>query len=348
MRRFIAGMLLIGAMGCQTTSAKGAADEADAKARQAASTQPLQLVWEASSVPGEDGEQLNVALVTRVLREQGGKLEVVGELPGALVVADEQVWAITTTATPRPHYRCPDCSAPDVAPECYDTLGEQVEVSRPGLQLATLDKAKLTTLNLFDEPSPEDNAGDYDEALWPMAQVGPYLFVHGSLYRYACGAAHGNSGQDFAVIDVRTGQPVQLLSEAERAKLYAVQAPQAAKLLAQSDALDEEDRAPEKLELTMLAPRVSGQAVSMTYQFTMPSCYACSDGAWSSYTVSASVEADAVPEALAPHTTISPALASYLAQPTSDRLMGRGWSVATGASLAAINAKLAEAAQAAQ
>lgn len=137
-------------------------------------------------------------------------------------------------------------------------------------------------------PFPGDQANDVQQSARLLASVGPFVFVEESTYTYTCGA-HGNTGVSFAIWNLEEGRSVDMLSDLpDREHLLA-----AGKRIidARPDVIDF-SRPSDPPALTELLPRIGkhGQ-LEATALVTVPSCYACTEGGWSSYTVSAQVPA---------------------------------------------------------
>jgi hypothetical protein len=131
-----------------------------------------------------------------------------------------------------------------------------------------------------------------------VATVGPYLFVRESTYAYTCGA-HGNVGAAFTIwnADRQAAVDVDLVDLAIASEAQA----RAASVLSSDEdvkAFVEKDDEPE-IALTEVLPHYRRDAeLAIDLQFTSPTCYACSDGAWSSYSKSTTRTARAIPTAL--------------------------------------------------
>jgi hypothetical protein len=135
-------------------------------------------------------------------------------------------------------------------------------------------------------PFPGDQANDVQQAARLLASVGPYLFLEESTYTYTCGA-HGNTGVSFAVWDLDEGRSVDMLSDLpDREHILAAGK---SAIDARPDAIDF-SRPSDPPALTELLPRIGqhGQ-LEATALVTVASCYACTEGGWSSYTVSTQV-----------------------------------------------------------
>jgi hypothetical protein len=126
----------------------------------------------------------------------------------------------------------------------------------------------------------------------PVASLGSYLFVEQSTYAYACGA-HGFTNASFVIWDLDQARAVDLVGQVpNRHSLLA----DAARLFAE-DAADRPVFGEGKAEITELLPVVdpSSRSVGFQAQLTVPTCYACGDGLWSSYTRSVRVKTSAPP-----------------------------------------------------
>jgi hypothetical protein len=142
-----------------------------------------------------------------------------------------------------------------------------------------------------------DGAQELEQHVELVATVGPYLFVRESTYAYTCGA-HGNVGFAFTVWDAerQTNVGVGLADGAVESEGRAL----ASKVLAADDDVSAfAENGELEVELTEIVPTYGQEAqLSLAMQFTAPSCYACSDGAWSSYSKSTKRLAPIIPDAL--------------------------------------------------
>jgi hypothetical protein len=137
-------------------------------------------------------------------------------------------------------------------------------------------------------PFPGDQANDVQQSARLLASVGPYVFVEDSTYTYTCGA-HGNTGVSFAVWNLDEGRSVDMLSDLpDRQHLLAAGK---SAIDAKPNAIDF-SRPSDPPAITELLPRMGphGQ-LEATALVTVASCYACTEGGWSSYTVSTQVPA---------------------------------------------------------
>jgi len=129
-----------------------------------------------------------------------------------------------------------------------------------------------------------------------LGTMGPFLFIHEQTYVYACGAHGGTMASAFAW-DAEQGKTIDLMRALPSNEKLAREAKR--KLDEVDDASDGADEDTEKPEPTQLVP-VYGErgALRLDVQFTRSACYVCSDGLWSSYTRSALVPSEWIPEAL--------------------------------------------------
>jgi hypothetical protein len=142
-------------------------------------------------------------------------------------------------------------------------------------------------------------ASDWEENATLRGSLGPYLFVERSMYSYHCGA-HGGSQHEFFVIDARTGNPVEMYAQDELPALDSGMAGRARAALV--EATDGESLLfGDEVSYTLSVPVLGAGGVRLSHQWTAGTCYACSDGAWDSYTVSTQIETDALPAILAAH-----------------------------------------------
>lgn len=136
-------------------------------------------------------------------------------------------------------------------------------------------------------------ANMYDQSVALDASLGPYLFVHTSLFSYSCGA-HGGQTHDFFVLDAETGRRVTSLYDAAgQAQLDRDLGTQALRTLQADQTLFGTS-----VTLTESYPVFGDAGLTMNHQWTGTTCYACSDGEWDSYTVSTHIATSELPPAL--------------------------------------------------
>ncbi|MGC6515483.1 MAG: hypothetical protein ACON4N_13370 [Myxococcota bacterium] len=154
-------------------------------------------------------------------------------------------------------------------------------------------------VDLFEEPEwlvSEEGGFDYDEGLGVTGSVGPWLFLTGSTSEYFCGA-HGGSQAGSAVVDLRTLAVADPYTDEETNQVDAALRPTAFDVL-KSDEGESFVTEPSEMAWTESRPEWGDGTLSMRVQFTGDACYACSDGEWSSYTVSHALSSSVVPAAL--------------------------------------------------
>jgi hypothetical protein len=135
-------------------------------------------------------------------------------------------------------------------------------------------------------PAADGSANQIEQSARVLASLGPYVFVEESTYAYTCGA-HGNTGVSFAVWNIDEGRRVDLLSELPDREALLAEGKRA--IDARSDAVDF-SRPDDPPTVTELLPRIGPRGgIEATVLVTVASCYACTEGGWSSYTVSTEV-----------------------------------------------------------
>ncbi|WP_437588614.1 hypothetical protein [Sorangium sp. So ce1000] len=155
-----------------------------------------------------------------------------------------------------------------------------------------------------------------------IGSVGPYLFIEERTYTDACGA-HGFEGAAFLVWDADKGAVVDLLAEVPDAP--ALQGDAKAILDEGEDDPETARQEQEAPELVQIAPVYDERgSLQLTAKLARASCYACGDGAWSSYTRSAVVPAERAPERLAAWASTPAGVQGFLAQHPGVKV--GGWS----------------------
>jgi hypothetical protein len=312
---FLAPALVLCATGCSASSAPITAALEAPRAVEAPVRGARTLVW----TTNEDGERM-----TWTVDEAGNVLEL---SDGVRVVARGGIWdwrespeAVATTACPS--YDENGNEQPATAPSQPGT-GVRVTLEREG----NADKSVLIT------PASQEGAQELQQDVELEGSVGPYLFIRESTYVYACGA-HGNVGVSFRVHDVEHGTDVW--SSGDAGPFLDGRATARERTRAQADLVADEDVAmfvtdgKLDVDLTAVLPSFDADAVlAVDLQFTAFTCYACSDGVWSSYTKSTTRPLDAIPVSLRPWATPPAGVAAFLrAYPL---LTVRGWSRLPGA-----------------
>jgi hypothetical protein len=252
------------------------------------------LVW-TSSAAGERE--------TWVIDDKG---DVVSHAPGVRVAVNGTIREWREDAFPIATWKCPD----------YDANGNELpptrEAPEPGKGVrATLGPADgAGEATDFVAPAEEEGAQEIEQSVALIATVGPYLFVREATYVYACGA-HGGVAVRFVVWDaardaggpgtVWTSDEPSASSFVEGPLVQPARAKAIARLGADEDVAMFADQGAIDAEETEIVPSYdAGGALSVGLQVTAFSCYACSDGAWSSYSKSAREPLDAPPAILRP------------------------------------------------
>jgi hypothetical protein len=214
--------------------------------------------------------------VTYALSDQG---EIVTKLPGIHIAAAGTEW--TWEEALEPVQTCA-CSGATDQP-AGEGRGTRV-------RLVPSDSAHDPLALVVPPDGDGDNEIEHTARL--LASIGPYLFVEESTYAYTCGA-HGSIEVRFAVWSVEEASTLDLLAELpNRERLVA----------AGKSALDQGAPSPSEVDfssdddpptLTELLPRVGAHGrLEASALISVPTCYACTGGGWSSYTNSTPVPAE--------------------------------------------------------
>ena len=273
----------------------------------------VELVWTVGK--GGERETWTVDAVDGVL----------SHAEGVRLAAGGRVWVWRESAREVPTTACPE----------FDAAGHELPPGPPpppgkGLRVALEREDGAPETQEVVSPVEADGARDVEQSAELVGTVGPYVFVRASTYAYACGA-HGNVGYDFIVWDARSGSAAWA-SEAPAPTAFAadwgtvVPREEAVRVLAaDSDVADLLQGDPAEMQLTEVLPSYDDDVqLAVRFQITAPACYACSDGAWSSYTKSTQMSARAIPAALRAWSTPPPAV-SLFARTHPDLAIG-GWS----------------------
>jgi hypothetical protein len=158
--------------------------------------------------------------------------------------------------------------------------------------------------------------------------VGDQWFGTTCTYMYPCGAAHGSVGCRSFVADPATGELSELHAfmgaddydtVENRLKERAV----ASFEESSSDPTDVTE--PESAELDAGWPVVRPDGLSFVYVFVAPTCYACSDGSWSSYSAAVELQDDTLPERIEPK-AVPDAVSAFLRAKDIETSSAVGWS----------------------
>lgn len=189
---------------------------------------------------------------------------------------------------------------------------------------ATIARTDESLSQLVVDPEiDEQEAGDFEHEVLLLRSVGSLLFVRQATHTYSCGA-HGNLGASAFVWDISKSAEVDL--QKELGKLAAVHK-EAEKLLANDEDLLAADD--EEVSLAELLPSFTPKGdLELRLRFTGFTCYACSDGEWSSYTSSVLLPSPRLPKALAAHAKTPEAVRAFIAHHPELEL--GGWSASHG------------------
>lgn len=205
-------------------------------------------------------------------------------------------------------------AARDTEGDCGEREGSRGEGLEDGdenfmtrASVVRLDESEAQTI--VSPPTLEEGIADYEHIVKLIRSLGPLLFVREATYSYSCGA-HGNEGATATIWDIRENGPISLESEiASVDDLHA----RAERILGESeDAFVTEE---EDVTLSELLPSY-GKAgeLELNLRFTGFTCYACSDGEWSSYTKSILLPTPKLPETLLPYAKLPPSVIAFLGE----------------------------------
>lgn len=154
---------------------------------------------------------------------------------------------------------------------------------------ATLESPSLSEPIALDGAGATSDANEVGHDVTVMASLGPLLFLEEELYLYACGA-HGSSSKTFIVWDAERGAPVTGALE-NIPDIGTLVSTASGHLYGDADGNGDgpsPDVSPSDAEgapaITEMIPVFAGGRVRFEAQLTIPTCYACSDGLWDSYT----------------------------------------------------------------
>lgn len=272
-------MALCGPASAQDTAREpaGAADEEAA---------PIWLAWR----QGADGAQ--TAWLTH---DPDRGYRVVATAPGRFVAHAGTIWEIGTRAVPVAGWDAwcvmadEDVAFDDPPPHCaLSTVVVTTEAREVGGDgRVTLPAASDGGTALCELSQTDDIVGS----------LGPWVFVRSCAYEYSCFAAHGAVTCEAQVLNLAAERV-----DGIEAMRDAGDVDGALREQAWAGASDEVQwMADDAMSLSLVgvwpAWREDGR-LQVRLQYAGASCYACSDGAWSSYTESVDVGSDEVPELL--------------------------------------------------
>jgi hypothetical protein len=221
---------------------------------------------------------------------------VIAHMPGIRILAAGTEWTVAVSVVKVPTQPCHDGATPPGEGRAVRVVLEPADPSRRALEIVS--------------PSVADDTSELEQSARILGSVGPFVFVEDSRYAYTCGA-HGNTGFAFAVWNVDLGRTVDVLSDLPDHD--GVLARGKAAVDAAPDAVDF-TRAEDPATITELVPRLDESGRLHTSALvSVPTCYACTRGGWSSYTASAEVPTP-TPERLRALGTPPRAVAIFAAQ----------------------------------
>lgn len=285
------------------------------------------LVWDMEPATGQAGEgdlgnHARVVPVTRwVKRGADGSMEELGRREGLWIVADGTLWEMGQTTA---RWKTRGCEFFDgergsrSAWVTHQSRGVEFR-GRDGRRHDLVD-ARAAALEP-DPALPEDEQlvlGDFAQTHQPVASLGSLVILRSDEYSYMCGA-HGGVSVSMLAYDLDTGQRVDLVGQGEALGVGATRAASIRAELERQDAWEDDE-----ILLTAVTPQVVDGRLVASLQFTAGTCYACSDGAWDSYTTSVQVQAPRLPRDLEPHA--HPPAVVLQALEGVEQAEGFGWS----------------------
>ncbi len=249
-------------------------------------TAPTWLAWR----QGPDGPQ------TAWLTEDPARgYRIVASAPGRFVAHAGVIWEIGGRAQPAEVYDT-SCVMDD---EDADFDAPPARCALPGV-VVTTQARELGGDGLLTLPSVSGGSGTLCELSQSddvVGSVGPWVFVRSCSYEYSCFAAHGAVTCEAHVLNLAAERV-----DGIEAMRDAGDVDGALREQAWAGASDEvqwmaDDASSLSLVGVWPAWREDGR-LQVRLQYAGASCYACSDGAWSSYTESVDVGTDEVPELL--------------------------------------------------
>jgi len=221
------------------------------------------LVWTAGAEGGPER--------TRWLDGDG---QLVGQADGRLVAHGGHLWRIQLDKR-------------DISGEgCEQGDGD----TQPGtgtavdLSLVPLDGGQ--PIELVTGPGSTEDAGEYNASVDVVAQLGRYLVIEENVYIYACGV-HGDGTSLSYLFDLATkARAPEMVTMADLDHLTAA---------ARAALADHEVEPDAELGLGESRPVWRAGKLAMRHLVYADTCYACSDGDWSSYTAAVWLDDPAVP-----------------------------------------------------
>lgn len=259
---------------------------------------------EASSAELESNEPTSRWLVwghfdgdvsTYEVQVQGQQAEIVETYPQIRIATSNGVWQWSVEET--------DVVQADCA--CFmETFHEGREVGEGDCQAdTTQERGAFYELGGDRSWAPEvlgddETDTEYSPSFQVTGSMGSRAFVTTCVFLYACGAAHPSTVCESTIVDLETLEtwhPSELVKPVEDPSMMT---------------FESEDANPDRngAELVEFAVRASPQGALLDHRYVTGTCYACSDGEWSSYTSSAVVEGRPVEGVLEADAELNPAL----------------------------------------
>jgi hypothetical protein len=219
---------------------------------------------------------------------------VLGSEPGIVIAARGGEWTFTTTEIEVPTEPCDGSMGVANDQPAGDGKATRAELVLKG---GSERQAVITP----DTPK----VNDLQHSVTLLGSVGPHLFLHETMYMYACGA-HGNTVASFSAWDAQEGKAFSALGE-----VPDVDALKAEGQRVLNETEDQDYAREEKPDLVELRPTYDARGkLGLMALLPRGTCYTCSDGEWGSYTRSAQVKTS-LPR-LAPYVEAPPAVRVFL------------------------------------
>lgn len=263
------------------------------------------LVW---ATGGENGPYRTFRLAA------DGALRILGESEGATIVTThgELTWK-----TEEKQIKLNGCEHADGTPQTPST-GTAMNGTLVQSNGETAQKVVDFNDGGFGSEADIDELGHFVRL---TGSVGPYLFIREGAYAFSCGV-HGNSTASSMVWDADAGKPIDFLPELADAEKLVATAKQ------KLDEIDKDEGGPDDTNEPAFARFIpvynEHGALRIDVQFARWACYACSDGEWSSYTRSATIPTNWLPERMKTW-AMPPVVVKEFAKTHPDWQIG-GWS----------------------
>jgi hypothetical protein len=258
------------------------------------------LVWRA---PAEG------APTTRWVDADG---RVIGTAPGIFVASGATLYRLVTREVTTKLRTCEQIDSESTDPPAgEDGKGELVSLEPVGGGAAIALNAAV----------PTDHMSEMDWGSTLVGALGPYLFLEDAHEAYACGA-HGGHDVAARVFDLERRAVVAPFAGDDAAAAPAIHDRAMPELAQAADGFSGE------LHVGEVVPAWSHGALAPRWLVWTDTCYACTEGDWSSYTASTWIEGGPVPAAIAAVTPVPPAVAALL---DGEGRVGVSWGTAGAA-----------------